>query len=79
MKKKGGDRTMVVNQKLSRKRNTTEALAFSAAIFCIQVLTFPILLIPALIINLRRSGVYLTNLGSKIDPTLKALYVKLMS
>ena len=79
MKKKGGDHTMMVNQKLSRKRNTTEALTFSAAIFCIQVITFPILLIPALIINLRRSGIYLTSLGSKIDPTLKALYVKLMS
>ncbi len=70
---------MIVNQKLSRKRNTTETLTFSAAIFCIRVITFPILLIPALIINLRRSGVYLTNLGSKIDPALKALYVKLMS
>lgn len=70
---------MMVNQKLSRKRNTTEALTFSTAIFCIRVITFPILLIPALTINLRRSGVYLTNLGSKIDPALKVLYVKLMS
>lgn len=76
---KGGNHTMVVNQKLSRKRNTTEALAFSAAVFCIRVIVFPILVIPTLIINLRRSGVYLANLGSKVDPTLKALYVKLMS